>query len=112
MTFMSAASGLWFLRIMAAKNCASEGYTHVLELSLGMLEEVRSVERAGVWVGGGGRASEGRFEKKFSHDERGECSTGHLSVDVEAGVLCSTGQCADLSTGHCPDMIGAQSCHG
>jgi hypothetical protein len=43
--FMSTAFGLWFLRAVAAKNCASEGYTEFPSLASGIEEISRSCER-------------------------------------------------------------------
>lgn len=58
MTRMSGACGLWFLRAMAAKNWASEGYTHLSPDSLrGIVDVSRAVESEEVGPVGAGVAA-------------------------------------------------------
>ena len=94
---ISAALGLWFLRAMAAKNCASEGYTQFPSVFLGIEDTTRSWERP-TW--GKRSADDVSADTKRSHVDRLECSTGHVSAEFE--VLRSTWQevcCEEWSTG-------------
>ena len=89
MVFMSVACGLWFLRAMAAKNCASEGYTQFPSESFGMEDVSRAVERVGVVVvvvvvwtvdGGVGVVLEVEKGRKRDQEDCGVWSTGQLSA--------------------------------
>ena len=93
---MSEAWGLWFFRAMAAKNWASEGYTHLVSGVRGIDETSRSVD-SGDWVGCDGLFVENREDQvdrvlgptgQLSPESR-PWSTGHLS-DIAA---CSSGCC-------------------
>lgn len=101
MLFMSAACGLCFLRSMAAKNCASEGYTQLALPSssepLGIEDTSRSREREEV-EGEGEENRRLHVEAEEKEEEEEEWSTGHVSgfFSVEEAPW-STGQ---------PDMDG------
>ena len=100
MTFMSFVWGSWFFLAIAAKNCDSEGYTHLSPSNRGIEEVSRSVDRfPGTCGRGGGWLSPSVLEenKRDQGDEEDWWSTGHLSVDKEdggcwEGLLWSTGQ--------------------
>jgi hypothetical protein len=62
--FMSEVWGLWFLRAIAAKNCASDGYTHFPSVALGIEETSRSVDNLG-----SGEGVEVYFVKSFENDD-------------------------------------------
>ena len=64
--FMSEACGLWFLRAIAAKNCASDGYTQFPSAPLGIEEMSRSVDKLGPAFGTEG---ERRFLVKSSDQD-------------------------------------------
>jgi hypothetical protein len=73
---MSDACGLWFLRAIAAKNCASEGYTQFPSAGLGIEDVSRSVDRWEALAGDFGW-SDGKRRLKVEGES---WSTGHLSA--------------------------------
>ena len=116
---MSFVWGSWFFLAIAAKNCDSEGYTHLSPSSRGIEEVSRSVERfPGARECGGGWLPPSLCEerKRDQGDEEDWWSTGHLSADDGSeAVLWSTGQppafegeleWAEWSTGHDMDVDG------
>lgn len=73
---MSEAWGLWFFRTMAAKNWASEGYTHLASDVRGIDETSRSMDNED-WFG-----CDGLFvEKREDQVDRVLGPTGQLSPE-------------------------------